>query len=48
MSDLKLPREDDGGEKKPVSFARLAIWIVAGGLGVYLIVTGLVGVITKG
>ena len=48
MSDLKLHSDDDGGEKKPVSFARLAIWIIVGGVGIYLIATGLFGVITKG
>jgi len=47
MTDLKLPSDNDG-EKKPVSFTRLAIWIIVGGVGVYLIVTGLYGVITKG
>jgi len=27
---------------------RLAIWVIVGGVGVYLVVTGLIGVITKG
>jgi len=47
MTNLKLPSDDDGG-KKPVSFARLAIWIIVGGIGAYLIISGLYGVITKG
>jgi hypothetical protein len=47
MTDLKLP-SDNNGEKKPVSSARLAIWIIVGGIGVYLVATGLYGVITKG
>lgn len=46
MSDLKLPGEE---KKKPsVSFTRLAIWLIVGGIGLYMVITGLVGVITKG
>lgn len=45
MSDLKLPGED----KKPaISFARISIWVIVGGVGLYLVISGLVGVITKG
>lgn len=44
MSDLKLP----GDDKKPgVSFARLTIWIVVGAVGLYLVISGLVGALTK-
>ena len=46
MTDLKLPGED---KKKPaISFSRLAVWVIVGGIGLYLVITGLVGVITKG
>ena len=46
MSDLKLPGED---KKKPeISFARIAIWVIVGGIGLYLVISGLVGVVTKG
>ena len=46
MSDLKLPGEEN---KKPaISFQRIAIWVIVGGIGLYLVITGLVGVITKG
>ncbi len=45
MSDLKLPGED----KKPaIPFTRIAIWVIVGGVGLYLVITGLVGIITKG
>jgi hypothetical protein len=47
MSDLKLPSDNDG-KKESVSFARLSIWIIVGGIGAYLLISGLVGVITKG
>ena len=46
MSDLKLPGEE---KKKPaISTARIAIWVIVGGIGLYLVITGLVGVVTKG
>jgi len=46
MTDLKLPGE---GKKKPaISIQRIAIWVFVGGVGLYLVITGLVGVITKG
>lgn len=47
MTNLKLPSDDDGG-KKPVSFARLSIWIIVGGIGAYLLLSGIFGVITNG
>ncbi|MBN9239633.1 MAG: hypothetical protein J0J03_08160 [Leifsonia sp.] len=46
MSDLKLPGEE--GKKPAISFARIAIWVIVGGIGLYLVISGLVGVITKG
>jgi hypothetical protein len=45
MSDLKLP----GDDKKPaVSWQRAAVWIVVGAVGLYMVITGLAGVIAKG
>jgi hypothetical protein len=46
MSDLKLPGEE---KKKPaISTSRIAIWVGVTGVALYLIITGLVGVVTKG
>jgi hypothetical protein len=46
MSDLKLPGDD---KKKPaVSWQRLVLWLIVGGVGLYLVITGLAGVIAKG
>ncbi|HEX7833962.1 MAG TPA: hypothetical protein VF479_00675 [Pseudolysinimonas sp.] len=46
MSDLKLPGDD---QKKPaISWQRIAVWVVVGGVAIYLIITGLAGVIAKG
>lgn len=47
MSDLKLPSDNDG-KKEPISSARLAMWIIVGGIGAYLVFSGLYGVITTG
>jgi len=46
MTDLKLPGEEK--KKGPISFARIAIWVIVGGVGLYLVISGLVGVIVKG
>ena len=46
MSDLKLPGDD---QKKPeFSFARIAIWVIVAGVGLYLVISGVVGIIVKG
>jgi hypothetical protein len=47
MADLKLPGEDDK-KKGEISFARIAIWVIVGGVGAYLLITGIVGIIVKG
>jgi hypothetical protein len=45
MSAPKLPGDDD---KPAISWQRIAIWVIVGGIGLYLVITGLVGVIAKG
>lgn len=43
---LKLPGDD---KKKPaISMNRLAIWLVVGGIGAYLFLSGVFGIIGKG
>lgn len=34
--------------KGEITFARIAVWVIVGGVGLYLVVSGLIGVITKG
>ena len=46
MSDLKLPGEDDK-KKADVSFARMAIWVIVGGIGLYLVLSGVIGILIK-
>ena len=45
MSYLKLPGEDD--KKKGPSFNRIAIWVLVGGVGAYLLISGIVGILVK-
>jgi hypothetical protein len=43
---LKLPGDEN---KKPaVSMNRLALWLVVGGIGGYLLLSGLFGILAKG
>jgi hypothetical protein len=47
VSDLKLPGEENK-KKGEISFARIVIWVVVGGVGLYLVISGVVGIIVKG
>jgi len=47
MSDLKLPGEDEK-KKGQISMGRIAIWVIVGGVGAYLLLSGIVGIIVKG
>lgn len=44
--DLKLPGEDDR-KKQGVSSGRMMIWLVVGGIGLYLVLSGVIGILTK-
>ena len=39
--------ESDPGRKKGPSMNRIALWIVVGGVGVYLLGSGIYGILTK-
>lgn len=41
-----MPDPDDG--KKPVSTGRIVLWVVVGGIAIWYIVQGLVGMIQGG
>jgi len=43
--ELKLPGDDE--KKSPVSMNRLALWLVVGGIGAYLLLSGIVGILAK-
>ncbi|WP_263405855.1 hypothetical protein [Microbacterium radiodurans] len=38
---------DSGGDKRPSS-ARIAIWVVVGGIGAYLLLSGIIGILARG
>ena len=48
--DAPPPIKPDKPAKKPgeISVARIAIWVIVGGIGLYLIISGVVGIIVKG
>ncbi|GAA3887249.1 hypothetical protein GCM10022381_31590 [Leifsonia kafniensis] len=52
--ELEPPRKPQGdsgkgdkGDKKGPSTNRIIVWIVVGGVGVYMVASGLIGVLTK-
>ena len=47
MAELKLPGEDDP-KKKPISLARIAIWVFVAAVGLYFVISGIVGMLVKG
>ncbi len=41
------PDPQKPGGKPRMTLLRIAVWVVVGGLGLYLLITGIVGVISK-
>jgi hypothetical protein len=48
MSTPKLPLPGDEKKKPTISWQRIALWVLVAGAGLYLVITGLAGVIAKG
>ncbi|CAN5312617.1 hypothetical protein BH11ACT3_BH11ACT3_16950 [soil metagenome] len=47
MSDFpQLPKKP--GDKPAISFNRIAIWVIVGGVGLFLLISGIVGIVAKG
>lgn len=44
--ELKLPGDDEK-KKQGVSMNRLALWLVVGGFGAYLLLSGVFGILEK-
>lgn len=44
--ELKLPGDDEK-KKQSVSMNRLALWLVVGGFGAYLLLSGIFGILEK-
>lgn len=39
---------DKQGDKPTISTGRIIVWIVVAGIGIYLVATGIAGIIAKG
>ncbi|GAA1696686.1 hypothetical protein GCM10009792_15860 [Microcella alkalica] len=46
-NELPLPGDAEK-KKREISSTRLAIWLIAGGFGAYLLISGLLGILSKG
>ena len=46
MSQRELPG-DDGPKKKGITVNRVAIWVIVGGVGLYLLISGVIGIVVK-
>lgn len=45
------PSSSSGGGSRPprpITTTRIATWIIVGGIGVFLLVSGIVGIVAKG
>ncbi|MCU1424203.1 MAG: hypothetical protein JWM51_494 [Microbacteriaceae bacterium] len=45
MTDLKLPGDKDKSKPSPV---RVAIWICVAGVGIYMLLSGVIGALNAG
>ena len=45
--ELALPGDAEK-KKREISFTRIAVWLIAGGFGAYLIISGIIGMVAKG
>jgi len=41
------PKPAEKRERIPISANRIIIWIIVGGIGLYTLITGIVGMLTK-
>lgn len=48
MSTPALSPENEPAKRPAVSWQRLVIWVIVGGVGLSLVIWGLLGVIAKG
>lgn len=48
MSDPQLPGNDGRDGRPRITATRLVLWIVGAVIAIYLITSGIIGIITKG
>ncbi|WP_169079139.1 hypothetical protein [Microcella alkalica] len=46
-NELPLPGDAEK-KKREITLTRLALWLIIGGFGAYLLISGLVGIVGKG
>jgi hypothetical protein len=46
MNDLKLPGDDERN-KSNVSQGRIAVWVIVGGIGLYMVLSGVFGIVSE-
>ena len=39
---------DGDGNKPAITPARIAVWVIVGGIGLYLVISGAIGIFVKG
>lgn len=42
------PRKPAGTPRPPITPARITTWLVVGGIGLFLVISGITGIIAKG
>ncbi len=42
------PRPGRRADRKPVTWNRVAVWVIVSAVGAYLVITGIVGILDKG
>ena len=48
MSLPALPPSDEKPDPRIPSWRRIVIWVIVGGVGLYLVISGVLGIIAKG
>ncbi len=46
-NELPLPGDAEK-KKREITLTRLALWLIIGGFGAYLLISGLIGIVGKG
>jgi hypothetical protein len=45
---MSSPRSGRRADREPPSFNRIAVWILVAAVGVYLVISGVIGIVAKG
>ncbi len=42
------PKPGRRGNRQPITWNRIAVWVIVGAVGAYLVLTGIMGILDKG